>query len=157
MTGVEIGVSVGSNAAVVFEYLKPKKYYLIDPYKKQIEGYFNSSLTQASFDEAYKKMFASFNGLPNVVIKKMTSEEAAPEVENDLDFVYVDGSHIYEAVNLDLNLWYPKIRSGGVLCGDDYNAPGVEKAVDEFVSINNLKMELSIDSAHPTQFWIIKP
>jgi len=30
----------------------------------------------------------------------------------------------------DIKLWYPFVKGHGVLCGDDYNWPGVGKAVE---------------------------
>jgi|TARA_B100001964_G_C13992687_1_gene491349 hypothetical protein len=37
--------------------------------------------------------------------------------DKSLDFVFIDGNH-YE-VGLDLAAWYPKIKNGGILGGDD--------------------------------------
>jgi hypothetical protein len=37
-----------------------------------------------------------------------------------LDFVYIDANHKYDAVKKDLELWYPKVRKGGVFAGHDY-------------------------------------
>lgn len=157
LTGVEIGIWSGGNAEIILQYIEPKKYYLIDPYKKEIKDYYKSSLTQASFDKAYKSMFTNFSGLPNIVIMKMTSEEAAPKIENNLDFVYIDGAHTYKGVKLDLNLWWPKVRNGGILSGDDYNIEGVSKAVDEFALKHGLELKISTKlKSHPIEFWIIK-
>lgn len=51
-----------------------------------------------------------------------------------VDLVYVDASHEYEDVARDLRAYWPLVRPGGVLVGDDYAAewPGVMQAVDEF-------------------------
>ena len=55
--------------------------------------------------------------------------------DGELDFVFIDGEHSYEAVKADVRAWWPKIRNGGFLIGHDYNPkrfPGVCRAVDEF-------------------------
>lgn len=36
------------------------------------------------------------------------------------DVVHVDGAHDYAAVTADLTAWWPLLRPGGVLIGDDY-------------------------------------
>ena len=62
-----------------------------------------------------------------------------------IDYVFLDGGHAYETVKNDLH--YSKIvleNNGTILC-DDYNlsyAPSVKKAIDEFVNINNHKVEI---------------
>jgi hypothetical protein len=37
-----------------------------------------------------------------------------------LDFIYVDANHTYQAVKDDIKLWYPKVKSGGIVMGHDY-------------------------------------
>ena len=156
LVGVEIGIWDGGNAKTVLNYIFPEKYYMIDPYIAS-EEYKGPQFSQDNFDKTYNDMYSLFSKLPNTVILKMTSIEASKIVENELDFVYIDGSHYYKNKIEDLNAWYPKIRSGGILCGDDYNVPDVEKAVLEFGKNNNIKFEISSNSLpHPTEYWYIK-
>jgi len=53
--------------------------------------------------------------------------------DGEVDCVFLDADHSYKAVIDDIDAWMPKIRSGGILAGHDYNQPscGVKKAVDE--------------------------
>ena len=50
-----------------------------------------------------------------------------------LDSVFIDAAHDYDNVKADVLAWLPKVRSGGILAGHDYdfNWPEVEKAVQE--------------------------
>jgi hypothetical protein len=51
------------------------------------------------------------------------------------DVVYIDASHDYDDVRADIAAWWPLVRAGGLLCGDDYDPvsdPGVVQAVNEF-------------------------
>jgi len=51
----------------------------------------------------------------------MTSLEAVSQFQDgSLDFVYLDGRHYRKAVLEDLNLWFPKLREGGLLAGNSY-------------------------------------
>ena len=61
-----------------------------------------------------------------------------------VNYIFLDGGHSYETVKNDLNMSKEVIKNNGTILCDDYNlhyAPGVTKAIDEFVEINNLKLE----------------
>ena len=63
-----------------------------------------------------------------------------------IDYVFLDGGHAYETVKNDLYYSKPVLdnNNGTILC-DDYNlsyAPGVKRAIDEFVFGNNFKSEI---------------
>lgn len=151
--GVEIGIWDGGNASVAIPYIKPKKYYMVDPYRE----WDGCKFKQCEFDSVYSKMFSKFSTIPEAVILKTTSLEASKIIENDLDFVYIDGAHDYENKILDLKIWYNKIRKGGIICGDDYLIPSVIKAVDDFAAEMSIKFEISKDSLpHPPEYWAIK-
>jgi len=57
-----------------------------------------------------------------------------------LDFVFIDAFHTYEAVRFDIQTWFPRVKTGGLVCGHDYGGwrgqrgatCGVNLAVDEF-------------------------
>ena len=62
-----------------------------------------------------------------------------------VDYVFLDGGHEYQTVKNDLNNCKKVIINLGTVLCDDYNlsyAPGVKKAIDEFVKINNFKCEI---------------
>lgn len=55
------------------------------------------------------------------------------------DLVYLDASHDYEDCSRDLENYWPLVREGGILFGDDYIFwPGVTQAVDQFVARHGL-------------------
>lgn len=76
---------------------------------------------------------------------KMSSVEAAKLYDdNSLFFVFIDGSHLYEAVREDIIAWLPKVKSGGFIGGHDIDQPeefnGVRRAVDELIGPQNIKV-----------------
>jgi len=66
----------------------------------------------------------------------MRSLEAASLYEDEsLDFVFIDASHDTENVYQDCNAWWPKIKKGGILSGDDYDPhawPGVPDGIRKY-------------------------
>jgi cephalosporin hydroxylase len=62
--------------------------------------------------------------LPSVEASKLYKD-------GNLDFVFIDAMHTYDAVKEDIAAWLPKVRVGGVLAGHDYDWPEVRRAVDE--------------------------
>jgi len=46
--------------------------------------------------------------------------------------IYIDGSHDYEDVTRDLQAYWPLLKPGGLMFGDDYDWPDVSKAVNAF-------------------------
>ena len=66
--------------------------------------------------------------------------------ENSLDFVWVDGGHTEEDVEQDVKNFWPKIKPGGLIAGDDYLYEGVRLKVHEFVKKH--RDEIS-EFAHP--------
>ena len=49
------------------------------------------------------------------------------------DFIFIDGEHDEMSVAMDLFLYLPLLRPGGVLAGHDYVRPSVQWAVKRFV------------------------
>ena len=86
--------------------------------------------------------------LYNVIVDNLTdtiiplplaSTEAAAlfgRLEIEADVVYLDAGHELHSVTADLEGFWPMIKAGGTLMGDDYRAtwPGVVQAVDDFIS-----------------------
>lgn len=156
-TGVEIGVADGGNAMYALPYLKPTKYYLVDPWKLYT-GYNSGKFTQEDFDEMYALAVRRMEAYPAAQFFRTTSEEAAKVIPDELDFVYIDGNHAYDFKMLDMECWYPKVRSGGVLCGDDYNIEDTQRVVRDFCDKYNLTFEVStFTHPHALEFWIVKP
>lgn len=74
---------------------------------------------------------------------KMTSVEASKHFKDgSLDYVYIDGSHEYEDVLDDIKHWYPKVKRGGIISGDDYLWNPVERAVNESFGILGVEFKI---------------
>jgi len=144
----EIGVWKGDFAQEILDHARPSKLYLIDPWKFEATSDYENAWyggadakSQQDMDaihDAVAARFASQIKRGVVEIVRQPSTEAAAAIEPaSLDWVYIDGNHQYEFVIEDLRLFYERLRSGGVLAGDDYGTKGwwdhgVTRAVDEF-------------------------
>jgi hypothetical protein len=168
--GVEIGCAFGGYATIILGSWKGRMLCMVDPWAKQ-DDYKESTNETAPFDLWYQGCVALANSrvgmTPGCTIVRKRSTDGAKEFQdNCLDWVFIDGNHGYQAVIDDLNAWYPKLRSGGLLSGHDYGnqteAMGcagwdceVERAVQDWLKLHP---ELKQPKLTPcSSFWILKP
>ena len=108
---------------IYFEYILRQ-----DPY---------SIVAVAYLLKKFKENIHLIMGNSNQLLKKIDMSK--------IDYVFLDGGHAYETVKNDLYYSKPVLEDNGTILCDDYNlghAPGVKKAIDEFVKENNLKSEI---------------
>lgn len=76
-----------------------------------------------------------------------TSLDAAEQLafmQVSADVIYIDAGHSENEVRQDIEAYWPILRPGGIMIGDDYNPdvwPGVVKAADEFAARMGLAIE----------------
>lgn len=74
-------------------------------------------------------------------LHQMTSKQASILYKsNTIDFLMIDGDHTYEAVKQDIIDYIPKMKSGGLIAGDDAFDAGVMKAATDGANYHNLKI-----------------
>ena len=82
----------------------------------------------------------------NVNLIKGNSNNILKKIDmTKIDYVFLDGGHDYNTVKNDLDCCSEVINNDGTILCDDYNlsyAPGVKKAIDEYVENNNYKCEI---------------
>lgn len=64
-----------------------------------------------------------------IVPFRMSSVEAARALNVKADLIYLDGAHDTASVYQDIIGWYPHLKEGGIMCGDDWLWPTVQTAV----------------------------
>ena len=85
----------------------------------------------------FKDNASLIKGNSNIILKKIDMSK--------IDYVFLDGGHDYQTVKNDLDSCRDVIINGGTVLCDDYDlsyAPGIKKAIDEFVSINSFKCSI---------------
>ena len=118
--GAEIGTFKGEFAKEILQNWSGT-LYMIDVWRPLGEEYLDSS-NHAVHSTAYSETMGTISGYEDRgIMIRATSEVAADMFEREsLDFVYIDANHAYDFVVEDIKLWYPKVKSGGYLCGHDY-------------------------------------
>lgn len=152
LTGVEIGVQEAKNSFNILTTLDIKKLYLVDPYwfYEDVEDFLSK-------DEFIDIKIIAHNRLKNHSDKiewvEKTSMKSLKIIPNNLDFVYIDGNHLYNFVKDDIAHWIKKIRVGGVLGGHDIDRPGVIRAFSELIAEYHKNLDYYIKSP---DWWVVK-
>jgi predicted O-methyltransferase YrrM len=134
---VEVGVWKGKSLAYfIVESVnnnKPLNIYAVDTWKGSPEHKDESAIIHDTLFEEFGKNMAPVGDKFKAI--RTTSKQASQMfADNSIDGIFIDAAHEYDAVKEDLELWYPKVKSGGYFCGHDYSNgwPGVVQAVNEF-------------------------
>ena len=112
---------------IYFKYIKK-----CDPYSMQ---------SVEDLLKKFKRNIHLIKGNSNIVLKKIDMSK--------IEYVFLDGGHDYETVKNDLGNCVEVIQNNGTVLCDDYNlsyAPGVKKAIDEFVKDNDYECEILLNS-----------
>lgn len=125
---LEIGSWLGKSAVVFGAALKIKGAGVlncVDPFDatgdaRSEERYKkDASLLK---NELYKKFLSNIDGCgvkDYIAIHVGTSEKIVRGWSDQLDLLFIDGDHSYEAVCSDFAHWSPHLREGGILCFHD--------------------------------------
>lgn len=164
--GAEIGVAHANYSDLLLSTSQLSMLYLVDPWIHMDEfagrTSYNDAMQEQMYQAVVKKMTEQHPG--RFEIMRMKSEEAANAFnEGALDFVYIDANHAYEFVRQDLELWFPRVRSGGIFAGHDYIQDGVnrmgefgvKRAVTEFCQGRGLVVSSTKEKW--ASWYLIKP
>ncbi|OGN62394.1 MAG: hypothetical protein A3F09_00860 [Chlamydiae bacterium RIFCSPHIGHO2_12_FULL_49_11] len=127
---VEIGVFGGASIlpiAMSLKTLGKGKVYAIDPWtnveclkgqdKPNADWWGSVNLEQVF--QSYNRMISHNNLSGFVQTLRMTSEDAAGMVSQEIDLLHIDGNHSTDAVKIDVEVYFPRVKMGGyVLCDD---------------------------------------
>ena len=166
-TFLEVGVFHGVTARNICELLNEIhnndfKYIGLDLFEKSDENkseiipntnfsnpfkqiYFKYIKRQDPYSiEAVEDLLKKFQN--NIHLIKGNSNSVLKKIDmTKVDYVFLDGGHDYNTVKNDLDCCSEVINNDGTVLCDDYNlsyAPGVKKAIDEYVENNNYKCEI---------------
>jgi hypothetical protein len=139
--GVETGVFSGAFCSTLLPiYPNLIKLYGVDQYR---EFHMRPEWPQSRWDDLCNrvvKMMSQYGDRWQLIRKP--AMEALDHVPGDLDFVYLDDDHSFEAVSAELPLYEKKVKKGGIFCGHDFNDdfPGLQEAVIAYARDNQRKI-----------------
>lgn len=145
-TMVEIGVYRSSFCKQILKTVGDRLdcYWLVDPWDiDHCTDGSGSSFTQDQWENEYINACRLMFDYGCVKVLRMTSVKAASLFAfQSVDLVYIDGSHEYLDLTVDIGKWMPKIKSGGVISGHDYSHgwPNVVMAVDDYFGKGKIQL-----------------
>ena len=148
----EIGVADGVNFFGLLETAQPTLIYGIDTWNRyslppQPAERAYQKMTQYEYDQVKQSQYNRIKQKEEIshnikIIKDCSSNVSSKFPDSFFDYIYIDADHSYEAVKTDIESWWPKVKTNGILAGHDYkliNDCGVKKAVDDFVVKKKIK------------------
>lgn len=160
--GAELGVLKGILSTILVDITKPKELHLMDPWYFLEANWGWCDGNQSTID-ALRTLLKSNK-------KNIEEGKVFVHVQDDLktlnlfpddyfDWIYVDSSHEYNHTVAELKLIEKKIKSTGIICGDDWRPDvnhyhhGVFKAVNEFCAEYNYEVIYANDK---NLQWVIQ-
>ncbi len=145
--GIDIfdeGTEVKNEVAPSYKFNNPLKTIYFKYFKR-----LNPYSVEAVEDllNKYNKNINIIKGNTNTVLKDLNL--------SDVDYIFIDGGHDYNTVKNDLECSKKFLSKDGIILCDDYDltyAPGVKKAIDEFVAANNCKHQIILERFAKIEF-----
>ena len=125
---VEIGSYIGASSVFIAKGLsKNSKLYCIDTWQ-------NDAMTEGNWDSYNEFLKNTYPVKDKITIIRNKSIDASKTLNDEIDYIFIDGDHSYEGVKNDIDNWFPKLRSGGVIIMHDIGwADGVNKVIQDDV------------------------
>jgi hypothetical protein len=158
---VEVGVRYGYNLRQLLA-CEPGLLVGIDHWAAGDDQ--DTGLSQNDLNEIYRDVCQEYLYTPNVKILRTSSLHGAGMFPKfSIDFVYIDANHTYEGSLRDMNLWWPRVRQGGILAGHDYSETeaqdgtqfGVVQAVKSFMKEKGIPEENFHSTSVGYGSWLI--
>lgn len=158
--GCELGVGSGWYSHKILSRTGLSLVYSVDPWDKPEGSPISFRADPSLYIECLKTLMPF--GSRSYALRTLSAEAAALFPDGHFDFVYIDANHWGPEVRNDIEQWWTKVRTGGVLAGHDYCDTfhlDVKRAVDEFVSRNSLSLGLTdcdqVHDGHVIRSWFV--
>jgi len=163
--GAELGVYAGESSARLLNKWRGRHLVSIDPWQQaEVTGSSDAAdPAGAGSDVLYETSRARLERFgARSSIWRATSAEAADRLPDGcLDFVCLHADDDDASVTRDLEMWFPKVRPGGVLAGHHHRDGGVpeghargQAAVDSFFRARDLRVHVTGEPTSP--MWIVE-
>lgn len=136
---LEIGSYAGESALLLKEFLGQNSIIIcIDPFFEMNDD--SDILKGSNFKIIERRFNDATISTSNIGKFKFRSEDIF-ELFSDkfFDAVYIDGLHTYDQVLLDIDNYLPKIKSGGIISGHDFEIPWTQEQEEFFYNPSGVK------------------
>jgi hypothetical protein len=153
--GVEIGVLEGEFSQVILSH-NPRKLVLVDAWLHFESGYTDpANVDQGGQESRFRGVTERFSNDPRVTIVRALSrsEEIAPALRGNPDWIYIDANHSEDECYQDLCFYSQFTTTLAVhdyLPDDNHLGFGVKGAVDRFLGLGGWGIDLVTDEDWPT-------
>jgi hypothetical protein len=145
---------------MIIRSLNVARYLIIDPYTNykdyEYDGFSNVILEKGgdSFFSKIQLRLSKYDVKVEYIRDFSQSKDVLSSLKlQQFDLIFIDGNHEYKYVLSDLKNYFPLVKYGGILCGDDFQTrkqameglqlrsdrPMVYEAVEDFSRIMKLK------------------
>jgi len=117
--------------------------FLKNPYNQ--EPCFIGDEKNADYTELLARHNIEFSGKKDkIILHKEDSLSASKKFEDhSLDFIFLDAWGSDVDVQNDLNIWYPKLKVGGLFAGHDWDVEILQEKISIFRKNNNITNKIS--------------
>lgn len=171
---VEIGTHRGEFAEQFMKSWDGQELTCIDPwsvpegYEEQAKHLWGGQSREQDYLEAMRRLQPFNHPTKRVRLCRGTSAQGLSLYDdNTLDFVYIDGDHSLEGVMFDIQYWWTRLKSGGVMAGHDFLCPGemnggwgqyIQPAVLSHAALFDIDVYLIAEEGGlPWSYYFIKP
>lgn len=150
LIGIELGIFQAQNFCKLLQCCPNISIlYGVDtftPYNDEVYGTMTVDEKQANYNKILSLHNIEYCGEKQKakVLIKDTLEAAKNFEDNSFDFIFLDAYLNEIQAKKELEVWYPKLKNGGIYCGHDFNDKGITKAVLSFREKNNIKNRMSV-------------
>jgi hypothetical protein len=150
---VEIGVFGGASLLHIVDsaIANDNQLFGIDPFESIsiFNGKIESEIPQSIVLDSRNLLKNNRLNLENIIDKcnlpiKLLVGESYNMVnhfdDHSIDVIHIDGDHSTDGVYDDFKKFFPKMKSGGLMIGDDYTWPSVKVGIDNFCDEFGLKL-----------------
>jgi len=131
---VEVGVYQGALSRLLCQLPTLERLHVVDSW----DGYY-SKFGDEHMEKVAAGVIAWGATEPKVEVHRLDSSDAALLfADESIDFWHTDGDHSLAGVRRDITMWAPKVKRGGILSGDNYEAATVAQGVRELLPDHQL-------------------
>jgi predicted O-methyltransferase YrrM len=138
---LEIGSYLGASAcyiALTINRSSTSRLYCVDTWE-------NDAMSEGQQKTYFRFLHNTAPYHDRIVTLRGTSAEIAQSFDKPLNFIFFDGDHSYTGIKEDVDIWLPKLESGGLVVFHDIGwAEGVQRVVrEEIKPIAKAEQQLS--------------